>query len=58
MNKITKQKALNAHTWIGVFLSVGLYLVCLSGTLAVFYQEFERWEQPDITEMTKVSPKR
>nr|WP_252728108.1 PepSY-associated TM helix domain-containing protein [Alteromonas sp. C1M14] len=47
---------MNGHTWIGVFLSVGLYLVCLSGTLAVFYQEFERWEQPEITEMQDVSP--
>lgn len=56
MKKETKQNALNAHTWLGVFLSVGLYLVCLSGTLAVFYQEFERWEQPEITEMETVSP--
>ena len=54
MNKVTKQSALNAHSWAGVFLSVLLFLVCLSGTLAVFHLEFERWEQPHIPEMQKV----
>jgi len=56
MDKITKQNALNAHTRVGVFLSVLLFLVCLSGTIAVFHFEFERWEQPHITEMENVSP--
>lgn len=56
MNKVTKQNALNAHTWAGVFLSVLLFLVCLSGTIAVFHLEFERWEQPHIEEMENVSP--
>jgi len=56
MDKITKQNALNAHTWVGVFLSLLLLLVCLSGTTAVFHFEFERWEQPHITEMENVSP--
>lgn len=51
MEKSTKQSALNAHAWVGVFLSALLFLVCLSGTLAVFHQEFERWEQPGIPEM-------
>lgn len=51
MDKTTKLSALNAHAWVGVFLSALLFLVCLSGTLAVFHQEFERWEQPGITEM-------
>ncbi|MBJ2130231.1 PepSY domain-containing protein [Alteromonas sp. IB21] len=56
MDKVTKQNALNAHTWAGVFLSVLLFLVCLSGTIAVFHLEFERWEQPHIEEMENVSP--
>lgn len=56
MDKTTKQKALNAHNWVGVFLSVLLFLVCLSGTVAVFHLEFERWEQPHIQEMDNVSP--
>ena len=56
MDKITKQNALSAHTWVGVFLSVLLFLVCLSGTIAVFHLEFERWEQPHIEEMENVTP--
>ena len=54
MDKATKQAALNAHSWLGVFLGVLLFLVCLSGTLVVFHQEFERWEQPGIEEMQRV----
>ncbi|WP_414827721.1 PepSY-associated TM helix domain-containing protein [Alteromonas sp. H39] len=54
MNKTTKQSALNAHSWAGVFLSFLLFMVCVSGTLAVFHQEFERWEQPGIPEMTDI----
>ena len=55
MDKITKQTALNAHSWLGVMLSGILFLVCFSGTLAVFHQELERWEQPHIVEMNSVS---
>ncbi|WP_218312500.1 PepSY-associated TM helix domain-containing protein [Alteromonas antoniana] len=57
MNKTTKQSALNAHSWAGVFLSFLLFMVCVSGTLAVFHQEFERWEQPGIPEMTDIDAK-
>lgn len=56
MDKITKQNALNAHSWVGIFLSVILFLVCFSGTVAVFHQEFERWEQPQIPEMSSIAP--
>ncbi len=56
MDKATKQSALNAHSWVGVFLSLLLFLVCLSGTIAVFHHEFERWEQPGVPEMDSVSP--
>lgn len=27
-----------------------MYLICFSGTLAVYYEEFERWEQPAASE--------
>lgn len=54
MDKTTKQSALNAHSWIGVFLGFLLFMVCLSGTVAVFHQEFERWEQPGIPEMADI----
>ena len=56
MDKMTKQSALQAHSWAGIFLSVLLFLVCLSGTIAVFHLEFERWEQPHIQEMENVTP--
>lgn len=56
MSLFSRQPALNAHSWAGVFLGVFLYLLCLSGTLVVFNQEFERWEQPDIQEFDTVSP--
>lgn len=38
--------SLSGHSWIGVAVGALMYFVCLSGTLAVFYEEFERWEQP------------
>jgi uncharacterized iron-regulated membrane protein len=33
-----------------------MYLVCLSGTLAVFYPEIERWEQPYADEFSTFDP--
>lgn len=37
---------LAGHSALGLALSALIYLVCLSGTLAVFAQELQRWEQP------------
>lgn len=54
MDKATKQSALDAHSWLGVFLGFLLFMVCLSGTVAVFHKEFERWEQPGIPEMSDI----
>ncbi|MEX2496023.1 MAG: PepSY-associated TM helix domain-containing protein, partial [Woeseia sp.] len=48
------RRALSGHSWIGLMAGALMYLVCLSGTLAVFYEEFERWEQPYADEFTKV----
>lgn len=44
------KNSLSSHSWLGLLVGVMMYLVCLSGTLAVFYQEFERWEQPLVDE--------
>lgn len=49
------KRSLAAHTWLGLFISAIMYMICLSGTIAVFHQEFERWEQPQITEMQDFS---
>jgi uncharacterized iron-regulated membrane protein len=44
------KNSLSSHSWLGLLVGIMMYLVCLSGTLAVFYQEFERWEQPTVEE--------
>ena len=46
----------NSHSTIGLVVAAILYLVCISGTIAVFYPEFERWEQPNIPEFSTLSP--
>lgn len=56
MSLFSRQPALNAHRWLGVFLGALLFLVCISGTLVVFNQEFERWEQADVPELNTVTP--
>ncbi len=45
-----------SHAAIGLTWAMLLYLVCLSGTLAVFFEEFERWEQPTIPEYPDYTP--
>lgn len=46
------KRSLSAHKWLGLFISAFMYMICLSGSLAVFHQEFERWEQPTVAEST------
>ncbi|RBP50656.1 PepSY-associated TM helix domain-containing protein [Arenicella xantha] len=43
-------RSLAAHSWMGLFVGALMYLICLSGTLAVYFEEFERWEQPTAQE--------
>ena len=50
------RQSLAGHSWLGLLAGALLYLVCLSGTLAVFYPEFERWEQPRVPEYLEVDP--
>ena len=50
------KSALAGHSWIGLVAGGLTYLICLSGTLAVFYQELERWEQPSVEERTGYEP--
>ena len=38
---------LAGHSALGLAFAALIYVVCLSGTLAVFAYEFQRWEQPD-----------
>jgi uncharacterized iron-regulated membrane protein len=38
---------LAGHSALGIAFAALIYIVCLSGTLAVFLHELHRWEQPD-----------
>ena len=44
------KQSITAHSRVGLAFAVLLYVVCLTGTLSVFFEEFERWEQPLIEE--------
>lgn len=50
------KKSLASHSWLGLCVGALMYLVCLSGTLAVFHHEWERWEQPNIEEGATLTP--
>lgn len=50
------KQSLAGHSWLGVALGALMYLICLSGTLAVFHHEWERWQQPDILEGEMLAP--
>ena len=52
----TVKSSISAHTSLALASAALLYLICLTGTLAVFFEEFERWEQPSIEEYTHYSP--
>lgn len=38
---------LAGHSALGIAFAALIYIVCLTGTLAVFLHELQRWEQPD-----------
>lgn len=38
---------LAGHSALGIAFAALIYIVCLTGTLAVFLHELDRWEQPD-----------
>lgn len=50
------QRALAGHASIGLLTSALLYILALTGTLVVIHDRWQRWEQPDIAEMTTLSP--
>ncbi|WP_444995895.1 PepSY-associated TM helix domain-containing protein [Aliikangiella sp. IMCC44359] len=50
------KNSLSSHSWIGLCAGALMYLICLTGSLVVFYEEFERWEQPQIEEYSSYSP--
>lgn len=50
------RNALSGHSWLGLLTGALMYLICLSGTLAVYYPHLERWEQPEIPEYRQLAP--
>lgn len=46
---------LAGHSALGLVFAALIYLICLTGTLAVFEREFQRWEQPDAPVVTSAS---
>ncbi|MFC4255203.1 PepSY domain-containing protein [Altererythrobacter xixiisoli] len=47
---------LKGHSALGLAFAAAIYLVCLTGTVAVFAQEFERWEHPAAPQQATPSP--
>jgi uncharacterized iron-regulated membrane protein len=43
------RQMLSGHSVMGLTAAFLMYVICVSGTLAVFYKEFWRWEQPVAT---------
>ena len=46
---------LKGHSGLGLAFAAAIYLVCLTGVLAVFVSEFMRWENADAPRMESVS---
>ena len=46
LSPATVRAVLSGHGILGLAFAAVIYLVCLSGTLAVFVHDLERWEQP------------
>lgn len=45
---------LKGHSALGLAFAAVIYLICLTGTLAVFIHEFERWENPAAPRLEQV----
>ena len=44
---------LAGHSALGLAFAALIFIVCLTGTVCVFIQEFHRWEQPDAPIITR-----
>ena len=56
ISKDTVRRGVAAHSAIGLICCALLYLVCVSGTAVVLYEEFQRFEQLDAPEMESIAP--
>lgn len=49
-------RMLSAHAGLGLVAGAILYILSLSGVLVTFHDDFARWEQPGVAEMTRPDP--
>jgi len=54
--KGTVRQGISAHSAIGLICCALLYLICVTGTAIVLYEEFQRLEQPTAPEMESIAP--
>lgn len=47
---------LRGHSSLGLAFAALIYLICLSGSIAVFAHEFQRWESASAPQLTEASP--
>lgn len=47
---------LRGHSSLGLAFAALIYLICLSGSLAVFAHEFQRWESATAPQLTEATP--
>ena len=50
------KSSLSSHSWVGLLVGGLMYIICLSGTITIFYEEIERWEQPVAEEYLAYDP--
>jgi uncharacterized iron-regulated membrane protein len=50
------RRMLSGHSVLGLTAAVLMYILCVSGTFAVLYEELGRWEQPAVRESPTYSP--
>ena len=55
-SKPTVRRSLSAHSAIGLVCCALLYLICVSGTAIVLYEEWQRFEQSSAPEMESIAP--
>ncbi|MEX0341504.1 MAG: PepSY-associated TM helix domain-containing protein [Erythrobacter sp.] len=55
--KDTVRRGVAAHSAVGLICCALLYLICVTGTAIVLYEEWQRLEQPGAPEMQAIAPR-
>lgn len=48
MDRARYLRIYDLHSWVGILFSFSLYVICFSGTTAVFVEELKSWEDPTL----------